>query len=666
MSQQVAPYGQWASPITGESFTARTVTLSQVRVDGPDTYWVEGHPKENGRHVLLRRDGLGQTQEVLPMIEGVRLPDVHNRVHEYGGRAYAVLDGQLVFSDGFDGRAYAFNVTNPVEGVKPLTPFGKFRWGDFEIDQVRGLVYAVCESHEGDGEPTNTLMAIPLDGSAARDFDQLIPVFSGTDFATSPTMSPDGTKLAWLSWNHPNMPWTQSTLHVASLNFDGTVATQITVVDRPDVCVYEPRWTLDGDLIHVDDSSDWANLYRTEGFQWEEGEDRDAWTTRLRTRPLHPGPQAFSHPHWQLGLHSFDNFDHDQLICSWSQDSTWHVGTIRLDNGLEEEWATGWWPIGNVACHDNRVVFLADSATHTPAIVQVKDGHTTLLRPSTETEIAPELTSRARIVSWPTRDGEKAHGYYFAPNNPDFQAPQGTLPPLIVNVHGGPTSAARPGLDMAMQFWTSRGFAVLDVNYRGSTGSGRGYRERLNGNWGVLDVNDCADGALYLVSCGLVDPQRIAIRGSSAGGFTVLSALANTDVFTAGTSLYGIGDLQLQARETHKFESRYMERLIGSSGPDDPKLAERSPIHHIDRIHAPLLLLQGEQDQVVPPSQAHAIEKALLDADRSVVLTLFPNEGHGFIHADSIEKAWATELGFYGAVWGLDTDGGAVLTVPNL
>lgn len=666
MSPTVARHGEWHSPVTGESFTARSVTLSQVRVDGPDTYWVEGHPRDEGRNVLLRRDALGQTSEVLPMLDGIRLIDVRTRVHEYGGRAYAVLGGVIVFSDGFDGRVYRYDMASPSRGLVPLTPLSKIRYGDFEIDEVRGIVYAVAEDHCAAGEPVNSLAAIPLDGSAGRDGEAVLTVFAGTDFVAAPSVSPDGTKLAWLTWNHPDMPWTRSCLHVSSLGFAGELRTRITLVDREGVCVYEPRWTLDGDLVHADDSSGWANLYRTEGFVWRDGEDADAWTTRLRTRPLHPGHQAFSHPHWQLGLHSFDNFDNDQLICSWAEDLTWHIGTVRLDNGLEEEWSTGWWPIGNVASTEGRVVFLADSATHSPAIVEIKGGVTRVIRPSTEAEIAADMVSEGRIITWATADGEEAHGFYYPPVNPLFTAPAGERPPLVVNAHGGPTSAARPGLSMSVQFWTTRGFAVLDVNYRGSTGFGRAYRERLNGNWGVMDVSDCADGARYLVAQGLADPDRIAIRGRSAGGFTALSALTTSDVFSAGTSFYGIADLEAMARETHKFESHYVFRLLGSSDFSDPVWRDRSPLYHVDAVRAPLLLMQGEADEVVPPSQARTMYDALADAGRPVCLVTFPGEGHGFRKAASIQQAWADELGFYGAVWGLHTDGGAQVDVENL
>lgn len=654
----VAPYGSWNSPITVDSFTARSVKLSQVRIDGPDTYWVEGRAQQDGRNVLLRRDALGQTMEVLPMIDGRRLPDVRTRVHEYGGRAYAVRDGMIIFSDGTDGRVYRYDLGDSSGILRPLTPMDGVRYGDFEIDEVRGVVFAVREEHGEDKEPDNSLVLIPLDGSAARYPEGIETVFSGTDFVSAPSLSPDSSKLAWLTWNHPHMPWTQSSLHVARLDFGGHLCESVALIDREDVCVYEPRWTLNGDLIHIDDSTGWANLYRTEGFTWRDGEDEDVWSTRLRTRPLHPAQRVFSQPHWALGLHSYDNFDNDNLICSWVENQTWHIGTVRLDNGLIEEWPTGWWPVGNVASSEGRVVFLGDSVSHTPAIIEVQGGTTRILRPSSEAEIAPNFISSAQIISWPTRDGEQAHGFYYPPTNPDFQAPEGQLPPLLVNVHGGPTTAARAGLTIPMQFWTSRGFAVLDVNYRGSTGFGREYRNKLNGQWGIVDVNDCADGAAYLIEQGLVDPARVAIRGGSAGGFTTLAALTSCHVFTAGVSYYGICDLHLLAEQTHKFESHYMYLLLGSDDPTDPIWTERSPITHIDRVEAPLLLLQGTEDAVVPPSQAHAMFDALQVKGNPVALMVFEGEGHGFVREESIHRAWRGELGFYGKTWGIDTDCG--------
>ncbi len=647
-------YGTWHSPVTTDEITARSVVLSQVRISGTHTLWVEGRANQGGRNVLLRRNALGVTEEILPMIEGVTLPDVRTRVHEYGGRAYAVVNTTIVFSHGGDNRVFLYDTATPSQGLTVLTQLSDKRYGDFEIDTVRELVYAVCEDHSGEGEAVNTLVAIPLDGSGARDSQAITTVFSGTDFVAAPTMSHDGTKLAWLTWNHPEMPWTCSQLHVGALDFHGNVTTRITLVDEDGVCVYEPRWTLNDDLIHVDDSSGWANLYRTEGFGWADDEDPLAWTTRLRTRRLHPSTKAFSHPHWQLGLHSYDTLDEDHLVCSWSEESHWHIGTVRLDNGELERWDIPFWPVGNVASEDGRVIMLADSPTDAPCIVEIDGGEVTVLRTSTYADLDPALISRAEHLTWPTRDGEEAHGFFYPPANPDYDGLVGERPPLIVMVHGGPTSAARPGLSLAKQFWTSRGFAVLDVNHRGSTGWGRDFRERLNGHWGEMDVDDCADGVQFLIDAGKVDPRRVAIRGGSAGGFTTLAALARSDVFTAGTSLYGIGDLRVLAEQTHKFESRYLGRLLGSGDPTHPVFEQRSPIHHIDSIDAPLLLLHGEDDKVVPPDQARLMERALRERGRTVELHLYPGEGHGFIKADTIRDAFDTELSFYRRTWGID------------
>lgn len=650
---QTRAYGTWDSPISVEDLTARTVTLSQLRVDGDATLWVEGRPNQGGRNVLLRRGPAGITEEVLPMIEGSTLPDVRTRVHEYGGRAYAVSDGVIVFSHAGDNRVYKYDINNAQDGITPLTQLNKCRYGDFEIADVRDLVYAVCEDHSGDGEPENYLVSIPLDGSGARDADRVTRVFSGTDFVMAPTISPDGTKLAWLTWNHPHMPWTGAQLRVASLDFSGNIDRQLTLIKEEDVAVYEPRWTLSGDLIHVDDSNGWANLYRTEGFNWIEGEEANQWMTRLRTRRLHPSEKAFSHPHWQLGLHSFDNLDDEHLVCSWAEGDYWHLGTIRIDNGELETWETGWWPVGNIVAAERRVAMLADSATETPAIVEIKNGEVKELRSSTWTDLTPELVSKAQAISWDTRDGEVSHGFYYPPASLEFVGPEGELPPLIVMVHGGPTSAARPGLSLSKQYWTSRGFAVLDVNHRGSTGYGRPYRERLNGHWGVMDVNDAADGVQYLADQGWIDPRRVAIRGGSAGGFTTLAALASSSVFTAGTSLYGIADLRVLAEETHKFESRYLGRLIGSQDPSDPIWQERSPINHIENIKAPLLLLQGSDDHVVASSQAHMMKNALEKLGRTVKLKIYEGEGHGFVRDETIRDAYETELAFYREAWGM-------------
>ncbi|WP_194948184.1 alpha/beta hydrolase family protein [Actinomyces trachealis] len=649
-----APYGSWPSPVTPGTLTSRTVRLAQVRVDGPDTYWVEQRASQAGRQVLLRRDGAGQVGEVLPLTPSDELVDTRTRVHEYGGRAYAVDGGIIVTSHAGDSRLYRYDVAHRLRGLVPLTVFGDVRHGDLEIDTARGLVYAVREDHRASGEPVNSLVAIPLDGSAARDDSAVITIASGTDFVSSPTLSPDGEHLAWITWNHPAMPWTSTELHVGDLNREGQIGEQTVVAGGGSVSVAEPRWTEECELVHVSNETGFWNLYRTEGFP-RRGTHHAGWTSNLRTRPLHPKEATFSTPAWNLGPHSYDVLDGDRLIASWASKAVWHLGTVRLANGELEEWTTAWQPIGNVAASSSlgRVVMLAGSETSLPAIVEVRGGKVEVLRGSGE--FTPEQTgiSLPRPMEWPTRDGQRAYGFFYPPASATHEGLDGELPPLVVNVHGGPTANARPGYDLGTQYWTTRGFAVLDVNYRGSTGYGSQYRRALDGQWGIIDADDCTDGARYLIEQGLVDPKRVAIRGSSAGGFTVLSALGRTDVFSAATSRYGVTDLALLAHTTHKFESRYVQTLVGAKDLDDPVLAERSPLHHVEQIHAPLLMLQGSEDPIVPEKQATAMFEAVRDRGLPVALEILHGEGHGFRLAASIRRSMEAELSFYSQVWGI-------------
>lgn len=665
MNVQTAAYGSWKSPVTAEVFTARSVIISQMRIDSGCVFWIEGQPKRAGRNVLLSRDQFGHVREVLPLIEGQRLVHVATRVHEYGGRAYAVKNNVIVLSDGTDNRVYLFDYNQPTSSLKPLTPLHDCRYGDFEIDPSRGFVYAICEDHRGTLEPVNKLVAIPLDGSAARNELAITTVYAESDFVASPTLSPDTSKLAWITWNHPQMPWTQSKLHVAALHDDGTLNDSIVLVDRSNVAVCEPRWTLDGDLIHIDDSTGWANLYRTEGFSRRPTEPMDAWSRRLRTRSLHPSAHAFSKPQWQLGLHSYDNFDHNHLVCSWSENGQQHLGTVRLDNGLLEEWNIGWFPCGNVAAANECVFFLGDSPDSSPCIIRIDHGNVDVLRSSTDTRIELEMVSRPQAISWPTRDGDSAFGFFYSPTNAHYRGDSTELPPLIVSAHAGPTDAFRQGLKTDTQFWTTRGFAVLEVNYRGSTGYGRGYRSALNGHWGVTDALDCADGALWAANSGLVDPKRIAIRGYLAGGFTALNALIRTDVFSAGTSICGIADLETFRQSTHKFERHYAEMLLDTTDSNSSLWKERSPLTNLAQIEAPLLLLGGTNDPVIPGEQAKLAFQALQKMNKPVALELFPDEGHSFARAETIHRAWNAELAFYGQVWGIEVIPQVPLTISN-
>ena len=648
-----APFGTWPSPITPGTITTRTVRLSQVRVDGADTYWVEQRASQAGRSVLLRRGGDGSVGEVLPLTPSDELVDTRTRVHEYGGRAYAVDSGTVVVSHAGDGRLYRYDVAHPMRGLVPLTIYGDVRHGDLEIDTARGLVYAVREDHRAGGEAVNSLVAVPLDGSAAREDAPVTTVVAGTDFVASPTLSPDGEHLAWITWDHPSMPWDSTTLHVGDLLPDGRIGDQ-TVVGGDGEAASEPRWTEECDLVHVSNASGFSNLYRTEGFP-RRGTNREGWTTGLRTRPLHPAEATFTSPAWALGPHHYDVLDGEHLIASWARDGVWHLGTIRLSNGQMEEWNIGWQPLGNVASSAGRVVMLADNEMEPPAIIEVRDGCVEVLRGSGELVAETIGVSLPTPVTWPTTAQATAHGFFYPPASASRNGPDDELPPLIVNVHGGPTAAARPGYNLSIQYWTTRGFAYLDVNYRGSTGYGTRYRHALNGHWGVYDVDDVIAGAELLAASGRVDPARIAVRGASAGGFTVLSALTRSTVFSAATSLYGVADLARLTRTTHKFESRYIGTLVGAAGADDPVLAERSPLHHIDSIHAPLLLLQGSEDPIVPADQATAMYEAVRDRGLPVALEVFQGEGHGLRMASSIHRALRVELSFYAQVWGLES-----------
>lgn len=646
-ARRVAPYGAWHSDLTVETIVRKITQLSQVRVLGTDTFWVESRASEGGRNVLLRRRGDGQVSEILPMTPDAELVDVRSRVHEYGGKAYALAPNLVVVSHAGDGCLYRFDLDATNARLHRLTPPIGERYSDMTIDPRRGLVWAVREQHGADGA-RNTLVAVPLDGSAAREPENIRQVWQDTDFVAAPALSSAGDFLAFLTWSHPHMPWQQATLHVGALDDSGTITARIPLVDTPSVAASEPRWTRQGDLIHVDDSSGWANFYRTEGFTTPGA----AGLEGLRTRALHPAPCEFTSPQWQLGLHSFDILDDEHLVAAWCESGRWHIGTVRLDNGQREAWPCEWSPSGNVAAAEGRVVMLADHPLAYESVVEVNAGTVSVLRSSADVVTDVTEIAQAESISWPSSGG-LAHGFFYAPTSQTQRAPAGELPPLITMAHGGPTAAARSGLRPEIQYWTSRGFAVLDVNYRGSTGYGRDYRDALDGQWGIIDVADCASGARYLADQSRVDGRRIAIRGASAGGYTTLQALATSSVFSAGVSAYGISDLKKLSEDTHKFESHYVYRLLGADDASDPVFADRSPLHRVESIDAPILLLQGREDSVVPVNQAEMMVAALRKRGVAAAVEYFDGEGHGFIREDSKRKALLSELGFYRKVWGI-------------
>ncbi len=642
------PYGSWPAPISAADLAAGARGLSEVRAAGPETYWVESDPGA-GRSFLVRRDSSGALTRVCwPGRSGQDEPvAVRTRVNEYGGGSYALTATGVVLSAHADDRLYRIDADGDgwAEPIA-LVPADGRRYADLEVDHLREVLYAVAEDHGGPGEfrtdPATTLVSIPLDGSAAHDPGLLATLVRGEDFVAAPRLSPDGAVLAWIAWSHPDMPWDASRLQIASVTDGGArLVHRRTLAGGAGISVAEPVWTTDGDLVHVDDRTGWWNLYRSE--------QRDG---ELRTRHLHPAEAEFTLPQWQLGTHTLCVLDSGHLMAAYTAAGRRHLAAVRTANGALEAWDGPWQPIGSVAAADGRVVFVGRSDTDAAAVVELDlaQGQVNVLRSSSELSVPPEWVSVAEGVSWSSGTGI-AHGFFYPPAGA-VAGPDGELPPLLVLSHGGPTGASLPGFDAGTQYWTSRGFAVLDVNYTGSTGYGRSYRDRLRGRWGIVDVADCAAGAQALADRGLVDSARMAIRGGSAGGFTTLSALTFTDTFAAGASYFGIGDLEALAAQTHKFESRYLDRLVGPYPEAAAIYRDRSPIHHVASLTAPMIIFQGAQDRVVPPNQAEEMAAAVRAAGHEVEVHLFEGEGHGFRKAVSNERALTAELAFYGKVFG--------------
>ena len=629
-----SPHGSWPSPVTPASLAAAGIRLSEPEIVGDDTWWLER--RATGRTTLVRRSA-GRTQDVTS--PGV---DVRSRVHEYGGASWTPVPGGVVVSDAGDDRLLRIDLrpdgtfADPV----PLTPPGA-RYGDLTVDAGRGRVLAVREDHGGGWrtDPTNTLVAVPLDGSAADAGAGVVTLVAGPDFVTWPRLSPAGDRLAWVEWDDPAMPWDASRVMVGDLDASGAVIARTRIAGEDGVSATEPTWTDTGDLLHVDDRSGWWNLFRTE------------FAPRPRTRPLHPAEAEFSLPAWGLGPGTLAVLDEDTAVCAWSADGRRRLGAVHLPNGVLEPWGGDWEPSGAVRAGHGRVVLLADHPRRPRALIQVdRDRGTTILA---ESGPAPAVAvSEAEPVSWQDEAGDAVHGFFFPPRSDVAKPPADELPPLIVQVHGGPTAAASPGYDPAVQFWTSRGLAVLALDHRGGTGRGRAYREALAGRWGVLEVADAVSGALALAERGLVDHARLVIRGGSAGGFTTLAAMTTSDVFAAGISRYGIGDLEALAADTHKFEARYLDGLLGPYPAAAAVYRERSPLHHADRLRSPVLLLQGEDDAVVPLGQSRDFAAAARAQGVRADLVVFPGEGHGFRLAATIEAAAEAELAFLGEVLG--------------
>lgn len=625
----VRPYGAWESPISAHDVAAGGVRIGQVVMDGHDVYWVEGRPSDGGRNVVVRWNGADR-QDITGESYNVR-----TRVHEYGGGAFTVASGTLVFSNDADGRLY---VQDSGEPARPVSPADARRYGDLSMDASRQRIIAVQEDHRGGGEPANTLVAISLDGG------EPIELSSGTDFVSTPRQSPDGSRLAWLSWNHPNMPWDGCDLWVAGIPADGILEEASHIAGGPDESIFQPSWSPGGVLHFVSDRTGWWNLYRFRGELIES---------------LFPREAEFGLPMWVFGMSTYGFAGRDRIICAGHEEGGWRLWDLDTASGEATPMDLPYTEISEVQAHDGIAAFTAGSAADRVGVVELDlaSKQTRTLSAANDQDVPASHFSVPEPVSFPTGNGLNAYGFFYPPANPDYVAPQGELPPLIVESHGGPTGGTSAALSPSLQLWTSRGFAVLDVDYGGSTGYGRAYRERLDGAWGVVDVDDCVNGARFLVEQGRVDRDRLIIRGSSASGYTTLAALTFRDTFRAGASRYGISDLEAMTTETHKFESRYLDRLIGPYPAAKALYQERSPIHHIDQLSCAMIVLQGLEDKVVPPNQAEMIVAAVRAKGQPVAYVPFEGEQHGFRRAESIVRALESELSFYGQVFGFEPAG---------
>ncbi len=638
---RVAPYGAWESPISPRMLATSSVSLSEPWIDDGAVYWHESRPAEGGRGVVVRGAPWSQPVDVTPV--GF---DVRSRVHEYGGGAWSVHRGTVIFSHDGDSRLYRLDVgRDPV----PVTPEsgGLHRFADGRVMADGARWIGVRERHAESGrvaDVVNELVVVPLDGSAEPEI-----IAGGRDFYSTPRIAPDGLCLSWLTWDLPWMPWDGCELWSAELAPDGSLSGERQLAGRDgEESIWQPTWSPAGDLVFASDRLGWWNLERIRS------ENREL---------LHGKECEFGYPQWVMGEASFAFLDDGRIACWYGDRGVQHLALLDTETGelldLDLPFSSFEWGPAIAAAGDG-IAFIAGAPELPSQVVWLDLGSRAVevLRESVETPIDASFISVPRQVEFPTDDRATSFAHLYLPANPRFVAPEGALPPLIVMSHGGPTGEATATLDLAIQFWTTRGFAVVDVNYGGSTGFGRAYRQRLNGNWGIVDTADCINAARHLVDAGEVDGDQLVIRGGSAGGYTTLCALTFHDDFAAGTSYYGISDLEPFATgDTHKFESRYEHTLIGPWPEATDLYRARSPIHSVDLLSTPMLLLHGNEDAVVPASQAEIMVEALREKALPYAYLLFEGEQHGFRKAETIERAYEAELSFYGQVLGFEPAG---------
>lgn len=649
-TKNTAPFGAWPPEIDSSLFTANTVKFNEPQLDNGHCYWLEQRPEEKGRGVVvcqtIENGKASKHFDLTPANVNVR-----TKVHEYGGACYKVSDNVVYFVNADDQRVYKMPTDQSSEPM-PLSPTNSdtisYRYADFFIDHPRQQLICICEIYRKDAaEPESNIISLCLDGSSEIGFNVLV---FGNDFYSNPRVSPDGEKLAWLTWDHPNMPWDNSECWVADFNDMNMLYKHRKVAggesgantkDKGE-SVFQPQWSPTGDLLFVSDRNNWWNIYSYN-------------TYNKYTEALVEMPAEFATPQWVFGMSTYGFLNSYTLFCTYASDGRNHLATIDL---MSHKFTTLDLPFTlaeGIACQDDddTALFIGATPTSLPEIIRWKKDHWEAVASSSDLTMATASISQPKAIQFENSSKERVHGFFYPPMHQHYQGEANSLPPLIVMCHGGPTGSTSPAFNLKAQYWTNRGFAVFDINYSGSTGYGREYRRRLYNQWGVADVDDLCSGANYLIEQGLVDKDKVAIRGNSAGGYSVLAALTFHDTFKAGASLYGIGDLSALTEDTHKFESRYCDQLIGEYPKEKALYEQRSPIHSIEQLNCPVIFLQGLEDKIVPPNQAEAMVNALHKKHIPVAYVTFENEGHGFRQAENICYSIDVEYAFYGEIFGL-------------
>ncbi len=607
----VAPYGSWESPLTAATIFESSDNIAYLTAENGSLYFIESRAANNGRNMLVALDQHKKPQPLTNPALSVR-----SRVHEYGGRPYLIAGDDIYYSNFTDQKLYKLT---PGQEAAALTPAG-LRYMDCIADLNHQQIICVREDHRAEGEAVNTLVAIDMNNGGEGRI-----LFEGTDFVSGPSLSPDGRSVAFITWSHPNMPWDDTQLRIIELDSNGSAT---------GAALRSATFSSDGTLYFVADWSNWWVLYRV---------DEDGLPELLIDQPI------------EMGSFTFEN--DSSILLTYSREGSSQLARLDLTTGALKDIGKPFSSAGAVTLNGDNVYFIASTPDSKHAIYHLdNDSYHKVYEPNGPS-IEPKYLSEPQAITYSTGDNEEAYGFFYPPGNADFAGPKNALPPLIVKVHGGPVAATSSTLDPSIQFWTSRGFAVFDVNHRGSTGYGRAFRKKLYPNWGIVDIEDVANGTRWLAEQKYVDSNKLAIRGGSAGGYTVLAALAFENVFKAGTSYFGISDLEILARDTHKFESRYLDQLIGAYPEKKDVYLQRSPIYSVDNISAPLLILQGLDDEVVPPNQSEMIFEALKKNGIPTAYIPFEGEGHGFRQPANNIKALNSELDFYGQIFGFTPAG---------